>query len=352
MTGWAARLNDHPLQRSIKQLNAVAGELSLSVDGTGRESVVRLRSLCERLDGWLGNANPQWVTPRLMDALHAAVQAAVDAAIDWRDRPGDDALAVLDGAVDTVADVPLGWQATVVDTDLLTQLRQAGQDRAAEFDAFIDDQRAIVERAAQRLSGEVENTGNQHLTRMNELAERAEQVREQLELHQSQAAQIVGTVAATGLSGGFKAYAEHQRRSADRWRLTSVAAASLAAVAAAAAFLVFRDEQFSWDALVSKIAIIALLAAIAAYAGRESSAHRLREIAARRLELELTAIDPYLASLDETRRAAVKEQMAHRIFGQPAADGTADPGPVPVLTPELRERIQELVGVLEGLLKR
>lgn len=287
----------------------------------------------------------------MLDSLDAAAQSLSAAVVSWREEPGEESLAALDAAVDALAEVRLGWQLSAPDLDVLSRLRATGEGATAEFVGFLDDQRAVVERTAQRAATESEQAVRDQVTRLDELVARAEEHHRQLELYQSQAAQLVGAVAVTGLAGGFKNYAEHQRSAADRWRLVSVGCAGLAAAAAALALAIGWDEPLAWNGLLSKAIVIALLGAIAAYAGRESAAHRQREITARHLELELTAIDPYLASLDDARRAAVKEQMALRIFGRPAV-APANPEPAPALTPELRERLQALATSLENVLKR
>lgn len=350
MSRWTARARQHRVRRSAQELSALVRGVVATGDRAENDSLTRLRVVCERLDTLLRNADPQWLTPGALDAWDAAVKAVSAALVAWRDQPGQESLARLDAAVDALVDIPLGWQLSAPDLEVLARLRATGEDATAEFLGFLDDQRAVVERAANRATSESEQAGRDHLARLAALVEQAEESRRQLELYQSQAAQLVGVVAVTGLAGGFKQYAERQCAVADRWRLVSVGCAGLAAVIALA-FALAVDQPLTWNSVISKAIVIALLGAIAAYAGRESAAHRQREITARHLELELTAIDPYLASLDDGRRAAVKEQMALRIFGHPAT-APLNPEPAPALTPELRERLQALAGTLENILKR
>lgn len=63
--------------------------------------------------------------------------------------------------------------------------------------------------------------------------------------------------------------------------------------------------------------LIALTAgAVATYAARQSSRHRTAELDARRVELDLAAIEPFLAGIPRTEHDAVVIFLARRLFGR------------------------------------
>lgn len=57
-------------------------------------------------------------------------------------------------------------------------------------------------------------------------------------------------------------------------------------------------------------------AALAGYAGVESSKHREQATANRKIELQLASLDTYLVSLDEEKQEDVKMRLADRFFGE------------------------------------
>lgn len=352
MTTWENKLRSHPVQRSLSELSTVADQLAVSPGSSGHDSIKRLVLACRRIHDMLRSTDPQWWSPRVLDRLDGAVRDVLAAAARWRTQRDTAALAALDGAVNELIDVPLGWPVAAADSGALDRLRADGEKAVRDFTEYLDDQRAVIDHAVRQASAASSEAGRAQLDRMEQMLAQADALREQIDRYRQQAAEVVGAVATAGLAGGFKQYADDQQRSADRWRIASISGAGLASVIAVGVFLIGRDQPFSWNYTIGKVLGLALVAAIAAYAGRESSSHRQREVAARRLQLELTAIDPYLASLDATRRDSVKEQIAQRIFGQPAPDSATEAGPVPLATPEAQQMLRDLINLAQSLIKK
>ena len=71
----------------------------------------------------------------------------------------------------------------------------------------------------------------------------------------------------------------------------------------------------SWVTLVAKIFATTTLVAGAAYSARQASKQEKVERYARKIEMELVAIDPFIASIEEERRSLIKEEIAKKIFG-------------------------------------
>lgn len=66
-----------------------------------------------------------------------------------------------------------------------------------------------------------------------------------------------------------------------------------------------------------KTSVSALTLAIATYMGREASGHRKE---ARDAQLDLNALEPFLANMDEKTAHDLREQFAKQTFGRPLAN--------------------------------
>ena len=53
----------------------------------------------------------------------------------------------------------------------------------------------------------------------------------------------------------------------------------------------------------------------AAYAARQASKQEKVERYARKIEMELVAIDPFISSLAEDKQSSIKEEISRKIFG-------------------------------------
>ena len=79
------------------------------------------------------------------------------------------------------------------------------------------------------------------------------------------------------------------------------------------------NEDTSWVKLVAKIFTTSTLVTGAAYAARQASKQEKIERYARKIEMELVAIDPFIQSIEEEKRSAIKEDLARKLFGDAKA---------------------------------
>jgi hypothetical protein len=126
---------------------------------------------------------------------------------------------------------------------------------------------------------------------------------------------LLGALAGRAMAGGYGKYADDQRRAADWLRRGAVAVGAVAILWSIGVAVFALSSAFEWVLLLRFLAAVPILA-IALYLGEQSGKHRDAERQARRSELELAAIDPYLASLEPVKRGEVKEKLADRMFAQ------------------------------------
>jgi hypothetical protein len=76
-------------------------------------------------------------------------------------------------------------------------------------------------------------------------------------------------------------------------------------------------QGLDWRLVTFRMAVTLILLVPAFYARSESEKHRKREQQARKMELELASIDPYLELLPPDKRVEIKGKLTERFFGQP-----------------------------------
>jgi putative Ca2+/H+ antiporter (TMEM165/GDT1 family) len=117
------------------------------------------------------------------------------------------------------------------------------------------------------------------------------------------------------MAGGYQIVANAEKRAANIWRWITVGA--LLGAIAATIFAVAHgiENGFHVNTFFAKWAISVPFAALAAYAGHESSKHREQERLNRKIELQLASLDAYLVTLEDGKQADIREKLADRFFG-------------------------------------
>lgn len=133
---------------------------------------------------------------------------------------------------------------------------------------------------------------------------------------------LLGALAGRAMASGYGKYADDQRRAADWLRRGAVTFGAVAILWSVGVAVFALNSAFEWVLLLRFLAAVPILA-IALYLGEQSGKHRDTERQARRSELELAALDPYLASLEPVKRSEVKEKLADRMFAQQQAPAEA-----------------------------
>lgn len=197
----------------------------------------------------------------------------------------------------------------------VTEFNQWRKDTDKEitdsFDALLKD-----------TSTEIETAKSGFQTKMSEHLTDAEQKHKSiLELYQLTAADSVGA--------GYTKNADNERDQADFWRWATVAFVALTAIwTGASYFLGPLSGDDSGTVLLGKVikafSVTGVLLFGAVYSAKQSNAHRANERRHRRFALEVKAIDPFIASLDEGDQKALKRELSERLFGQQDSEADHD----------------------------
>lgn len=151
-----------------------------------------------------------------------------------------------------------------------------------------------------------------------ENAGRAEAHVEQLMDLETQSRKLVEATARNSISTEYGTHAQQQSRAATIW---SVCAVVLAVGGLAALFVMVNGiSEMTVPEAIWKTSVSALTLAIATYMGREASGHRKEARDAKRTQLDLNALEPFLANMDEETAHDLREQFAKQIFSRPLAN--------------------------------
>lgn len=174
----------------------------------------------------------------------------------------------------------------------------------------------------------------------------ATNARDKLKAYLDEAAKIVGLIANTGLTGNYQRVANEQAKIANLLRWVALGCMGLAI--AVASFVVFRvgSADFNWEVGLFRLLGVLTFSIPGWYCARESIRHRMIEQHNRRIELELAALSPYLATLTDDERKRIVTELSGRYFGR---DGVQDDGSV-VPFPGNRD-VNRVVRWIERLLK-
>ena len=196
--------------------------------------------------------------------------------------------------------------------DFIEKLRIAfndGQDeRKKTFDSEIGT-----------MKSQQQDIDNEASAQRAEIAKRGDSViqsySDQFEEYRQQVVNIVGIVNTNMFSHRYKAVADDAHNRARIWHIITVILILVVGCFAVYSFILTANDSTNWIRLIAKIFATSTLITGAAYAARQASKQEKVERYSRRIEMELVAIDPFISSLDDERKSALKEEIARRIFG-------------------------------------
>jgi cell division septum initiation protein DivIVA len=190
---------------------------------------------------------------------------------------------------------------------LQTRFDETEATRRESFQKFLDDINDDNTTAFQ----EIEKKNNEFL---NAQVTYAKEVNSQIDAIKTEAESVLGAVSTTATFKWYKDYADQEKKTADWLRLAAIGFLLLTFTVS---FLWITYLDHSNDTVketIFKSTLSISLAAIATYAIKESSMHRGREEAARKNELILRALVPFIDSIDTNKKEEVIIQTAHHLF--------------------------------------
>lgn len=154
-------------------------------------------------------------------------------------------------------------------------------------------------------------------THRNSADARVTELSKQLE----EAKKIVDLIANTGMAGHYQLIADREWKW--MWIMRWVAGVFFLGAIGAIAWLIVgvHSAQVDWEMVVFRFALVVVVLVPAFYFARESGRHLQREAHNRRIELELPALQPFLARLPEKDAQDIIKAKANQYFGQEPSPG-------------------------------
>jgi hypothetical protein len=198
-----------------------------------------------------------------------------------------------------------------------TQFGQTERERASAFDAAERERASAASEARNAATAEFAATADA-------LKGTATVTLDDLARLKKEAEELVGAIGVSGVAAGYNESAKREKAIADRWRIATVSVAAFAALVLASALLIDHAAAGSWQRLATRLVVAVSFAGLAAYCGRQSEAHRKIERRARERQLQLAALNPYLANMPDDDSVKLKLQLAPGYFTAPATSTEDD----------------------------
>lgn len=160
------------------------------------------------------------------------------------------------------------------------------------------------------------NSKVQHNALREELSTNSKALISALQTQKAHAEKVVGIISTEAVAHGYGKTANEERDAAKMWRWIAVGALVCWIVAGVAFFTLTYDKELSLSALARQFLISTPFVLLAGFAALQVSKHQRAERINRQQELEIAAIDPYLATFDDDTRNEVKRSLAEKLFGQ------------------------------------
>jgi hypothetical protein len=221
-----------------------------------------------------------------------------------------------------------------LDKALATQQEQfskAQDDRNKEF----SKERSELSTQSKAFADSLQTTADGTLSELTSIRDKAQNL-----LH------IIGN---TGMAGEYAKTANNAKLVSYGWQFVAFAALIGLLVFAFDAYQAIRAPDFNVSATLGRAFVAAAVGILAAYASRQADIYRKSEERARRYQLVLSSIDPYVASLKEDQREAVKIELAKALFGQNLID--AKDGEAPKFDGNITEVLKLLVQIVQASAK-
>lgn len=228
----------------------------------------------------------------------------------------------------------------------LDQLTQESQQMRERLDNLISQQQDQFASDQKKRWDEFSELSKNLKTEQQDLlssaTDQVDEVLTALKEKEEKAAELVQIIGNIGVTGNYQKVADRQRRAANWLRAGAIVFMLLLVVFVAGSVIMGIAYQHDWKLTLLRVVSGLVFAVPAGYCAVESSRHRRNEEHARRLELELASLDPFLQNLADDKQSNLKEELAKRYFGADDAEVRLEDVPPTSLIDLLRDAIKAL----------
>ncbi len=323
-------VSEEVLASMREPLNQIKNGLQGYLENESADSLNGIRSWTDRLAG----AIAMWPIPADLpssDAREIAARFRRSAAQHVNALSGEfekakEELSDLQSSVQARSDEwqaeKAGLQEQLSDLSSTIEKQQGRLDEA--LDRYQGQFSAAQDRRGEQFQGELaelqewaagaKSTMERQLDQVGTTAEdKSRQLTEQLEAELAKARGITGVIGSTGTAAGYQEEADAQRRTANMLRYGAILLGLAAAGLAVWAIIhTERSSEPSLTVVFSKALGSLVFAGLAGYVATQSAHHRHREEQARRRQLDLLALPPFIAALPDGQKEEITGEVASK----------------------------------------
>ena len=207
-------------------------------------------------------------------------------------------------------------QVTRLDTAITSQQSAFETQQGDRADRFQKELEALREKGEQQLV-QAQAAIDRQWTEERETAD--EVLNELHRLHQ-EAKALVDAAGRRVVTTEFGQYAAKQDRAAFWWSMAAVVFALSGFGFIAVQIVSLDNSDLSWGLVAYKTTASLALLVVAGFAAKQSAGHREQEKQAKRRQLEINALEPFLSRLPDEKAEDLRARMADRILVQPDAE--------------------------------
>ena len=372
MSTWKVRVEAHPVWDSLSSVREAASSGGWADDLEWRDALARITWVCDQV---IARKEPNAITDSSLDQVNSVLTNMLNQLTQWKEQKAGDAnwahqqidalLALIAAwpspsatratqssreaaatfqmqAEEAIGDLRLQNEELKSQTDLSLA---AWQSAADEKQVHLEEKNAELGQTADAVSSELAaqkqrldaalDANNQNFQEAEkerhkaatEVAAKVQKAAEGQLAGQSQAgstriaeldemlAQAKNTLEALGsvtTATHYASYAQDQKKSANLWNAITLGTLALSAACLAWALVEAKADTWHFSVLRAGLGFIFLTAA--GYGGKQASGHRAEERKAKRFELGISALDPFLANVPPDDAKAVRTRIAAQLF--------------------------------------
>lgn len=376
---WETRFQAHGLWSVLEQVRGQIDELPTSIGGDGADSLSRIQWLVELLDAHRGNEDVRAYTPTMLanvqNPLAANVQvnlaqyvADPEANQTFLRTAADQVDSVLDqmGAWPPLpakgAAIAAGQAAAAYEKSTKAALASLSEGRDGAIAAVADLKATVAEQSAAitaalaefatdsktALGSKLDETAQAHLDRVASTIA-------QIELHQSAAAEnadaldrmdqegrrVLESLANRAVAKDYRQAALNKSVAGWVWDLLGVLVGGAPLVLLLIHFFQVDGAEATTQSLwLARIGISIAAVGLATLCFHRGSVNHAESRRAKRADLRLSTVHPFIANADEDFKSAIVEGMAERIYLHGKLDDDAG-DPDPSILEKLIDRVQK-----------
>lgn len=181
--------------------------------------------------------------------------------------------------------------------------------RTERFEQFVEEQ-------GQEAHGLLTSISSDAKVKIDEIKQRSEQSAKKADEARVKSEELLGIVSQNALISDYSKNGLHEQKWSRIWQIITLVSL-LATVAAGAILALGTDGDTSWQKLIARFGVLIATGGLATYAAAQASEHRRAQRHSEHLSLQLSAVRPYLAGIDnKPERDKLLVLLAEKFFGE------------------------------------